>query len=86
MIEIRKATVEEQQIFHEIDKTYEVAWFPLRPNTAIIVCPNCKKLVALINCTIDSDGVVTSSTPSVICPYDCGFHDTVKLLDWEATS
>lgn len=41
-------------------------------------CPQCN-FCASLNHEIAVDGVVT---PSVECPRDCGFHESVKLLGW----
>jgi hypothetical protein len=45
---------------------------------AIVVCPKCGHW-ARLNHEIAEDGTVT---PSLICPYACGWHDWVKLEGW----
>lgn len=49
--------------------------------TAWLYCPLCGRRMALgARHTVRPDGVIT---PSVVCPYDCGFHDFVQLEGWE---
>lgn len=47
--------------------------------TATICCPNCHAIASLEpqDHSIAIDGVVR---PSVIC--DCGFHERIRLLNW----
>jgi hypothetical protein len=47
---------------------------------AIICCPTCGRDAALSRHSIAADGTVT---PSCVCPEGCGFHDHVKLVDWD---
>lgn len=42
-------------------------------------CPGCGQTASMSDHSIADDGTVT---PSVVCPFECGFHDYVKLLDW----
>lgn len=44
----------------------------------VLTCPTCKRMAALDH-EINQEGVVS---PSVECPYDCGFHDHIKLVGW----
>lgn len=49
--------------------------------SATVCCPGCGKIASLTGHTIADDGAVM---PSLICPFDCGFHDHVKLEGWKA--
>ena len=40
-------------------------------NTVAMQCPICSKAFCLANHIINNDGAVM---PSVVCPYNCGFH------------
>lgn len=57
-------------------------WFLVRREngelSAMLNCPTCGKTAGLSH-AIDVNGVVI---PSVVCPYGCGFHDYVTLVDW----
>lgn len=47
-----------------------------------VACPNCQALHSLDAHGIGFDGTVS---PSIICTRKgCGFHDHIRLLDWEA--
>lgn len=46
---------------------------------ASFVCPNCEELGSLAGHTIAADGAVT---PSVVCSYMCGFHEFIRLNEW----
>ncbi len=48
--------------------------------TALIGCPKCGDAASLSQHIIAQDGLVT---PSVVCPNGCGFHEYVRLGDWE---
>lgn len=43
-------------------------------------CPKCGEIATIDNHTVDADGKVN---PSVVCPYECGFHDYIRLMDWK---
>lgn len=48
--------------------------------TASITCPDCESIAALVDHSIETNGVVT---PSVVCPVDgCDFHEMVILVGW----
>lgn len=47
--------------------------------SAHMSCPACGKVASLSGHHISSTGVVT---PSLVCFYNCGFHDYVQLEDW----
>lgn len=47
-------------------------------HTASIFCPGCKRK-AVLDHEIGARGAVT---PSVVCPFGCGFHDHVQLAGW----
>lgn len=47
--------------------------------TALVSCPECGKVASLSGHTIAANGDVT---PSLICPFDCGFHEYVTLEGW----
>ena len=56
--------------------------------SALVCCPGCGKICSLLDHTIgdkddvaleDSAGVVV---PSLVCPFDCGFHKFVRLDGW----
>jgi len=53
-------------------------WGPRR--TAIVSCPGCGQSTSISQHTIDADGKVT---PSLVCPFGCGFHDFVTLENWK---
>lgn len=48
---------------------------------ASMSCPGCGRIGVLEppDHTIAPDGAVT---PSLVCPYDCGFHEHVRLEGW----
>jgi len=48
--------------------------------TASVSCPNCGKVASLSDHAIGAGGYVT---PSLICPFDCSFHDYVQLDGWD---
>ena len=52
--------------------------YPIRI-VALVSCPKCGKGMSLSLHTIAADGTVS---PSLVCPYQCGFHDFVKLVGW----
>lgn len=54
---------------------------PGSKRSAMVCCPGCGKIASLTDHAIDPDGTVT---PSLVCPFECGFHDLVRLLDWKA--
>jgi len=69
----------------EIFKRTETGWSPFVYNktnkrTAAMTCPKCGHAFHLGNHTISKDGVVS---PSVVCPWKCGYHTMVKLDRWE---
>ena len=56
--------------------------------SALVCCPGCGKICSLLDHTIgdkddaagpDLEGKVM---PSLVCPFDCGFHEFVKLERW----
>ncbi len=47
-------------------------------NKVVISCPGCG-VEGRIDHTVSEDGTVS---PSLVCPFDCGFHEFVKLTDW----
>lgn len=47
--------------------------------TAAFRCPGCGRLFCLADHRIDGQGIVS---PSVVCPYGCGFHVMMRLEDW----
>lgn len=49
--------------------------------TAVVSCPGCGQEAPIKGHTIDAGGKVT---PSLMCPFDCGFHDFVTLGDWSS--
>lgn len=59
-------------------------WWPVRTQGHLIAgmsCPECGRTGVLEppDHTIAADGAVT---PSVVCPYECGFHEHVRLEGW----
>ena len=67
------------------------SWFPVLAVTqpgeilnpegtkAILVCPR-GHTAALVTHSIAADGTVS---PSAVCPVEgCGFHESIRLLDW----
>lgn len=56
-----------------------MTWRPFGKN-AIFICPNGHDgLLSTNDHQIADDGTVS---PSVVCPYDCTFHEFVRLLEW----
>ena len=47
--------------------------------TANVSCPGCGRVASLSGHTIREDGTVA---PSVVYPFDCGFHDYIVLVGW----
>lgn len=45
----------------------------------LLTCPGCG-YEAFLDHDVAPDGSVS---PSVVCPMDCGFHDFVRLEDWD---
>jgi len=85
MIEVRRATAEEARA-HPSPKG---VWAPLTAadgrKSASIVCPNCGRWGVLLDHVILDDGTVRGppgQSGSVVCGYACGFHDTVRLMEW----
>lgn len=64
-------------LFHTPEPEYRPFW------SAIVVCPECGKLLNAVNHTIAPDGQVTPSLghPAEYPP--CGWHTNPKLLGWE---
>ena len=63
-------------------------WWPVHMQGLLIAyvsCPNCGRVGTLEppDHTIAPDGAVT---PSLVCPYDCGYHEFVRLEDWTGNS
>lgn len=50
-----------------------------KKKTGIITCPICGGAFSLSNHTINEFGLVS---PSVVCPYNCTFHEWIILDDW----
>lgn len=44
--------------------------------TVALQCPTCNKAFCLANHVIDNEGKVS---PSVVCPFSCGFHEFVEI-------
>lgn len=51
-----------------------------RGRKASFTCPNCGELGSLSDHDINDKGIVT---PSVVCSYECGFHEMIRLEGWE---
>lgn len=49
--------------------------------SAAISCPTCSRAFSVLRHQIAPDG---TCSPSVVCPWQCGFHDWVRLLGWVA--
>lgn len=47
--------------------------------SAVVCCPGCGKIAGLGDHVVDTTGKVI---PSLVCPFDCGFHDYVHLEGW----
>lgn len=47
--------------------------------TAALRCPTCGRVFCLVEHRISTDGRVS---PSVVCPYGCGFHVFLQLDGW----
>ena len=77
MIVVSRAELDDQKL----PKTYP-CWSPseLPGIKAILWCPKGHSAI-LTNHTVDIDGTVH---PACICPKNgCGFHDNVRLEDWD---
>ncbi len=48
--------------------------------SAMVTCPGCGREMSLTGHYIFYDGKVT---PSLVCPFDCGFHDWITLENWK---
>jgi hypothetical protein len=44
--------------------------------TFALQCPTCHRAFCLANHSVDKEGKVT---PSVVCPFNCGFHEFLEL-------
>lgn len=54
------------------------AW-TLITRSVLVRCPQCGRVFHLDEHTIASRGAVS---PSVVCPFECGFHVTAALEEW----
>lgn len=59
-------------------------WWPVHTQGRLAVgasCPDCGRILLLDqpDHRIAPDGAVS---PILVCPYDCGFHEYVRLEDW----
>jgi hypothetical protein len=54
---------------------------PAMKQTIAIACGGCGRAMCLPNHRIAEDG---SITPSVVCPFGCGWHVFLLLKDWNA--
>ena len=64
---------------NEVKGVWELASTPAG-YTALMSCPECGKIAALSDHTIEEDGSVH---PSVVCPRDnCTFHKHIQLEGW----
>ena len=64
--------------------TLSLSWTAWKTGTKVHALLRCPKghLATLDDHEIAADGTVS---PSVVCPMEgCGFHETLKLLDWES--
>ena len=52
---------------------------PEQKRGAVFTCPICGNACSLSDHEIAADGTVS---PSAVCPYDCGFHEFIKLDGW----
>lgn len=97
LFEARRATPEERRAFYVTGEGPKGVWYPLSPSindpgakkSATLACPTCGQWAALLDHVILDDGTVMGppgQAGSVVCPYNCGFHDMVKLLGWGAES
>lgn len=61
-------------------------WKPLKMAdgtlSATVSCPGCGQVSALNSHAIGADGQVS---PTLTCPYRCGFHDHIALINWRAS-
>jgi hypothetical protein len=48
--------------------------------TATVCCPGCGKIASLNDHEIMAKGDVF---PSLVCPFNCGFHEFVRLGEWK---
>jgi DNA-directed RNA polymerase subunit RPC12/RpoP len=46
-------------------------------HTYALQCPTCSRAFCLAGHTIDNDGNIS---PSVVCPFNCGFHVFMKIV------
>ena len=59
--------------------------------SALACCPGCGKICSLLDHTIgnseDAAGPEFAGlvVPSLVCPFDCGFHEFVRLVDWRTS-
>jgi hypothetical protein len=52
---------------------------PTWQDTVALECPVCGRAFCLVNHSVDSNGNVQ---PSVVCPFNCGFHVFMRLNDY----
>jgi DNA-directed RNA polymerase subunit RPC12/RpoP len=50
---------------------------PVFKDTVALACPTCGRAFCLADHVIGPDGAVS---PSVVCPYNCGFHVFMKIV------
>jgi DNA-directed RNA polymerase subunit RPC12/RpoP len=56
---------------------YCINWIHMKnTKTFALQCPTCHKAFCLADHTIDENGIVL---PSVVCPFNCGFHVMMKI-------
>lgn len=54
-------------------------WWHEGARTPTVSCPGCQALGGLDH-AVAADGAVT---PFLQCPKGCGFHDMVRLMEWD---
>ena len=48
--------------------------------SAAVSCPKCGEVCSLTEHSVAADGTVS---PSLVCPFNCGYHAMVKLQGWK---
>ncbi len=69
--------------YPQSNKYFPVTWKGIKTEdgrAASFTCPECGRTASLVDHEIREYGIVL---PSVVCPYDCGFHSFIQLEGWE---
>lgn len=64
----------------EASGVWRPGWIDGQGRTALVSCGLCGRTLSLSEHEISPEGIVT---PSVVCPFACGWHEMLTLVGWE---